>query len=613
MRAMSLKTRLLVSFLALIVLITWFVVLLGYHVINIQIMGRVDQEVYRALGAARFFYAGQIERIGDGFRLVGIQDRKDLDALRGLLDLHYLIRCEDIESLRSEIAIAAVKQLRPVGGTRLILADELAIVDPNLVKDRLLEVRPTARAIPTETRRLEAVMAKEYAVPIIDNAGRATGVVYGGRIINLDFDFVDRIRTVVFGNDNYKGKPVGTVTVFQGDVRIATNVIDQSGNRAVGTRVSAEVYEAVLLQGKRWLDRAFVVTDWYKTAYEPIYSIDGKTIGILYVGILERPFADIVRRIIALFLAIVAGATVISVVVALLLASVILRPLTQMAEASESLATGDWDHRLSTDTSIKELNSLAEGFNAMAAGLKERDEDLRKTNEKLIAANKNYVDLIGFVAHELKGLLASAVMNVYSIRDGYLGMINFKQQKAIESVARSLDYLTGVVQKFLNLGRIERGDLVVNRQQVLLGYDIIDPAIDSMASMATRKGLRITKDVDPMLTASVDGDLMRVVANNLINNAVKYTPEAGNVTITASQLGESVRVEIYNDSQPIPQDMLDRLFKKFSRLDNEQTRRVKGTGLGLYITKQIVEAHGGWIKVEPRDHGNAFIFEIPRG
>ena len=133
---------------------------------------------------------------------------------------------------------------------------------------------------------------------------------------------------------------------------------------------------------------------------------------------------------------------------------------------------------------------MAEAFNAMALGLKEREESLRVSNEKLAASNKSYIDLIGFVAHELKGILASAVMNAYAVRDGYLGLVNFKQRKAMDSVTRNLDYLDATVKKFLNLGRIERGELAVNKTSLNLKKDVFDVSINSLAPMAVKKGLQ---------------------------------------------------------------------------------------------------------------------------
>jgi two-component system NtrC family sensor kinase len=615
MAAVSLKTRLLGSFIGVILVLAGMIALLGYYVIQREIVGRVDAEVGRALDAARSSYRGEIDRIGEGFRLVEILGQTDVQRLRPRLNVHYLVRVErpDVNAMQSEIVRSAIDKGRPVGGTRIIGAEELAAIEPNLAEGRLIEIKDTLMARPSAVKRLDAVMAKEYAVPVLDADGRVTAVVYGGRIINRDFEFVDRIRSLVFGNDNYKSKPVGTVTVFQGDVRIATNVVNESGQRAVGTRVSAQVYKAVVEEGRIWRDRAFVVTDWYRTAYEPIHDVDGHIIGILYVGMLEQPFKDMAANILWLFLMIVGGATLLGVVLSLVLAVSISKPLTEVVRGTECLASGDWGYKVSVNTSVKDVNSLAEAFNAMSVGLKEREESLRISNDKLVAANKSYVDLLGFVAHELKGILASAVMNVYSVRDGYLGMINFKQQKAVDSIARNLDYLTGVVQKFLSLGRIERGELSLHKTPVLLGKDVFDVSLDALASMASRKRLAITYHLDPAVKVSADADLMRIVANNLITNAIKYTPEGGRVTVSSSQEDDRVQVEVFNESTPMSDADRARLFKKFSRLDNDQTKKVKGTGLGLYITKQIVEAHGGRIWAEPRETGNAFLFQIERG
>jgi signal transduction histidine kinase len=376
--------------------------------------------------------------------------------------------------------------------------------------------------------------------------------------------------------------------------------------------VSAQVYEEVIEHGRVWHDRAFVVTDWYKTAYEPIRGIEGQVIGMLYVGTLERPYLDIATRILRSFLEIVGGTMALGVILSLILAGNISRPLTEVVRGTECLASGDWGYQVSTNTPIRETNSLAEAFNAMAVGLKEREESLRVTNEKLVASNKSYVDLIGFVAHELKGILASAVLNAYAVRDGYLGLINFKQRKALDSVTRNLDYLDATVRKFLNLGRIERGELTVHKTDLSLKKDVFDVSIHSLAAISVRKGLEVRNEIDPALRVQADADLLQIVANNLVGNAIKYSPDLGRICVTAASVNGRIEVEVYNDSTPLSDEQRGRLFRKFSRLDNPETRKVKGTGLGLYITKQIVERHGGTIRVEPRTHGNSFIFQIER-
>jgi len=612
LRPVSLKTRILFSFLLVILVLSVPTAVLGYRVIQKNIIRRADQQVRDSINAAQIVYTGEIERIGEALKLVS--PNGNMEALKSGLNVHYLqyVARPDFGTLRSEIAQAALRKREPVGGTRIISSEELATMPGDFPGQAPIEIKPTPRARPTDKRVLNAVMAKEYAVPVLDSGGAVQAILYGGRVVNRDYTFVDRVREMVFGKEVYKDKPVGTVTIFLDDVRIATNVQDKQGQRAIGTRVSDEVYQAVVERGQTWQERAFVVTDYYKSAYKPIRDIGGDIIGILYVGILEQPFNDLAAEILQFFLLSVAGVTLIAVLFSFILAGAISRPLTEVVRASECLASGDWGYQVNAHTSIKDINSMAEAFNAMAIGLKDREESLRISNEKLAASNKSYIDLIGFVAHELKGILASAVMNAYAVRDGYLGLVNFKQRKAMDSVARNLDYLDATVKKFLNLGRIERGELAVNKTGLNLKKDIFDTSIVSLAPMVSKKGLQIANEIDAEMVVQADSDLMQIVANNLVSNAIKYSPDAGHINVTARQIDGMVEVEVYNDSTPLSEEQRAKLFQKFSRLDNPETRKVKGTGLGLYITKQIIERHGGRITVEPREHGNSFVFQIER-
>lgn len=610
--AVSIKTRILVSFLVVILTLSVSIALLGYYVTERDIFGQAEQKVLNDLKTARMVYTAEIDRIGQNLRLVSPDG--DIDELRRKLDLHYLryVPASEFATLRSELAQTAAKEGRALGGTRLISSEELNSMPGDFAGKHPIEIKPTPMARPTDRQVLDQVMAKEYALPVRNESGGIDGILYGGRVINRDYTFVDRIRDMVFGREHYHGKPIGTVTIFQDDVRVSTNVLNADGQRAIGTRVSAQVYKKVVEEGQIWHDRAFVVTDWYKTAYEPIRNITGTVIGILYVGTLEEPFNAMARQILLIFLAAVGAVTLIAVLLSIVLAGSISKPLTQVVHASECLASGDWGYEVNTNTTIKDINSMAEAFNAMAIGLKERQESLRVSNEKLAAMNKSYVDLIGFVAHELKGILASAVMNAYAVRDGYLGMVNFKQRKALDSVTRNLDYLDATVKKFLNLGRVERGELEVNKTELSLKKDVFDVSIHSLAAISIRKKLTISNEIDPKLNVRADADLMQIVANNLVSNAIKYSPSAGQINVTSREINGKVEIDVYNDSTPISDEQRARLFQKFSRLDSPETKNVKGTGLGLYITKQIIERHGGDIRVEPREHGNSFVFQIER-
>jgi len=607
-----LKSRILLSMFIIIMVLAALIAILGYYVIKADIMDRAQRKVRDNLKAARSFYQGEIDRIETAFNLVSFDS--NIAELRVRMNLHYL-KCaaaSEIETTSSEIVKSAFNSRKGIGGTRIMSDEELSRINPSLVENTRIQIRATPMALPTDKKQLEAVMVKEYALPVLDKNGKVEKVYYGGRIINRDYELVDKIRLLVFGSEQYHSKPVGTVTIFQGDTRVSTNVLDENGQRAVGTRVSAQVYKEVVEKGNVWDDRAFVVNAWYKTAYEPITNINGNIIGIIYVGTLAEPFDSMTRHITLAFLAIVAAATALAAILSLILAAGISRPLTQLLNATHKLSSGDLTYTGEKKTGVAEIDNLADAFNYMAVKLNEREKSLKIINEKLADANKNYIDLIGFVSHELKGILASAIINAYAVRDGILGMVNFKQRKALDSITRNLDYLESTVHKFLNLGRIEKGDLVVNKTELDLKKDIFDVSIDSLKPMAVRKNITIDNEVEQNLRVNADHDLMLVTANNLISNAIKYGRENGRILIKSKVNGTKVEIDVYNDSTPISAEQKDRLFKKFSRLETAETKKVKGTGLGLYITMQIIEKHGGRIRVEPRHAGNSFIFEIER-
>ncbi len=607
----SLKTRIIISFLSIIGLLAVSIALLGIYVIERDIIERARDKVRNDLNAARMVYQSEIDRIGDALALVDFDE--ETAELRDKMRLDYLqvVSRNEIETIESKIVLSAFQSGKGVGDTRVISPNELPKLNRGLIDRAQIEIEPTERARPTNKTVVQSAMAKEYALPIETVNGQVTKVAYGGRIVNRDFEFVDRIQYLVYGDRLYDGKPVGTVTIFLGDVRISTNVRDKAGQRAIGTRISEEVYHQVVEQGESWLDRAYVVGDAYKAAYEPIRDIEGRIIGILYVGMLEAPFRDISRNLLLAFLAIVGSATALAVILSFVLAGGISRPLTNMLDATKKLSGGEFDYEVQTNTSVEELDTLAKSFNEMVVRLDDREKSLREANQKLTASNKSYVDLIGFVSHELKGILASAVINAYSVRDGLLGMVNFKQRKALDSVTRNLDYLDATVKKFLNLGRIERGDLSVHKMPLKI-KETFDTSIESLSMVAKKQNKAVVNNIDPDLEVNADADLILIVANNLVSNAIKYSIEGGRIEANSQVINGKAAIAVYNDSTPINEQQKEKLFRKFSRLDCPETKRVKGTGLGLYITKQIIERHGGTIRVEPQEKGNTFIFEIER-
>ncbi|MBE0557109.1 MAG: cache domain-containing protein, partial [Proteobacteria bacterium] len=179
-----------------------------------------------------------------------------------------------------------------VHGTVRIEREDLLHKSAVLAERAFIPILPTQHAVPDTQTQLDCGMALETAIPILGLNDEIVGVLYGGILLNRRAQIVDKVRNTVFGEEMYNGKPLGTVTIFLGDVRISTNVIQDDSSRAIGTRVSAEVYHTVLEKGRRFGSRAFVVNDWYLSAYDPIRDPTGRIIGILYVGLLEQKYID---------------------------------------------------------------------------------------------------------------------------------------------------------------------------------------------------------------------------------------------------------------------------------------------------------------------------------
>jgi len=642
MRTRKLRTRILISFFSVIMVFAISVAVFGFYVIENDIIKREQDKVKNDLNSAREMYHEESEKLKDVVRFTAlrffIKDailnndnerlKKELEEIRKAesLDILTLTNKNGQVIVRSrnpsvsgdnqaqdELVSKVLSDEKIIAGTVIVPTEELLKEGTVLAERAHIKFIPTAKAKPSpETEQTSGMMIKA-AAPVFGYDGNFIGVLYGGNLLNRNYRIVDKVKETVYQGGKYKGEDVGTVTIFQGDLRISTNVRAKDGTRAVGTRVSEEVNEQVLVKGLPWIGRAFVVTAWYKTAYEPIRNIGGEIIGILYVGILEQPFVDMARRDFFVFLAMAFIATLLAGALALVLAGAISRPLKRMLKATNRLSEGNLGYKIDAKTGTSELNALVASFNEMSSRLSEREHSLIISKERLAALNETYLDLVGFVSHELKGMLATINMNAMSVRDGLFGPINSKQKQALESATRVLGHLMETVKKFLDLSRIEKGELKLNKVEVSLREDVFDGCLETFAGEMAEKQMEVNNNIQPEFRVNGDLDLLLVVANNLVGNAVKYGFEKGKIVLNSEDLGDKVQIEIYNDSRPIGEEDRGRLFKRFSRLSVPQDKKVKGTGLGLFITKEIIAKHGGDIWVEPRENGNSFIFQIQKG
>ena len=491
-------------------------------------------------------------------------------------------------------------------GTLVVPREALQRESDELADRAYIPLVYTERAVPTERTVEDRGLVLEAAMPILDARQKVGGAVCGGVLLNRKFALVDRIRHVVFGDRTYLGKPVGTVTLFLGDVRIATNVMLDAGTRALGTRVSKEVYQKVLQRGERFADRAFVVNDWYLSAYDPIRDPSGRIVGIIYVGLLEKKYLEYRANLGREYLGISLLAILLSVAAALYLSASLRRPAARLLVATRQLSAGDLRTRVELGRASREMAELAQAFNAMAATLEARTRELEETSQALQKAysetaekNRAYLETLGLVTHELKSPLASIVFGIGSLREKLLGPLTEAQEAVLRSAANSADYLHATIANYLNLSRLEEGSLRVALAETPVQRSIAAPLLERLSELAAERSLRIVSEIPEDLVASCDPGLIASVFQNLVSNAIEYGREGGLIRLRGERTtADTLTFSVWNEGPGFAPDAGDRLFQKFSRLGREGGDTKAGTGLGLFVSKQIVEKHGGRIRAE---------------
>lgn len=504
-------------------------------------------------------------------------------------------------------------------GTSLISRENLLLKSNELAEQAYIPVLQTEKAKPTGRTVEDRGMILETAVPILNEQNVVYGLIYGGILLNRRFDLVDRIRSTVFGNDYFDGKPLGTVTLFLEDTRIATNVITADSVRAIGTLVSDEVYKKVLERGERFADRAFVVNDWYLSAYDPVLDAKGNIIGILYVGLLEKKYTAYGQELTIEFMGIGLIALFIAVLLANYLSRKVRRPILKLVDATREISNGKLDTRVTNIGKINEISELAKSFNSMAASLETDSKQLNEASANLKRAyikadekNRAYLEMLGFVTHELKSPLASIVFGIGSLRDKLLGSLTEGQEDVLKSSARSADYLNSTIANFLNLSRIEEGELKLKISNVSLNESIIEPAVYRLQEIAADNKMDFDINVPKDLQIDCDPDLMTSVFQNLISNALKYGYKGTNIKISSELSDGLVKISVFNEGSGFSNEDRLNMFTKFSRFNASNYNTKSGTGLGLFVTKNIILKHNGAIWAESElGKWAKFTFTIP--
>ncbi len=648
----SLRARLILSFAVAILVPALITTIVGVQTIKKHVYGQAQSKINSDLESAKEIYANALDRLKDTLRIHATRmvlyralsegDRADLgpelERIRAEegLDVLTLVDAQGTvvfraanpelsgDDVRADPTVQEVLARRsPVASTEVIGEEELRRASEALAMQAAMDLAPTPHARPTDQKRLTAGLMLKGGAPVFTPSKRFLGALVGGNLLNRNYTLVDKVRTVVFKDALYRGRETGTVTIFQGDVRVSTNVKGADGARAIATRVSAEVAEAVLDRGETWRGRAFVVNDWYLSAYAPLKNLEDRTVGMLYVGLLEKPYRDGLHRSLALFLGIAALGVVLLIIVATRVAQKIARPVAAMARAADEVATGDYAQRVPV-RGTDEIAHLAHAFNRMVAELQDTHQALKGWTETLEqkveqrTAELKAMQAQLFQTEKLAavGKLAAGVAHeINNPLTGILTNASLMLEDLPADDPRRPDLQT-IVDETLRCRKIVKGLLDFARQtppqKTATSLNrVVEDVLALVRNQASFRNIAITTALDPALpTLMTDQDQMRQVVLNIVLNASEAMAQGGALHIGSRRDPARGRIEVaFRDTGPgIPDDIKDKLFEPFF------TTKATGTGLGLAIAYGILERHGGEIRVESRvGHGTTITLSLPEG
>jgi two-component system, NtrC family, sensor kinase len=569
---------------------------------RIVFLARDPDVVAYATGGRRTALAERLETLKRdvGFDVLTLTDADGVVIARSSPALAY----RDSQT-GNEVVARVIDSEKPARGTVIVPARDLALESEKLAGEAKMTILETPRARPSDQRFLDSGMMLEAGAPVFYHGGML-GVLYGGTLLNRSTGIVDEVKRTAYGSETWRGKDIGTATIFQNDVRISTNVKAKDGGRAVGTRVSEEVYNRVVRDGRRWIARAFVVDDWYLTAYGPIRDLDDKVVGMLYVGVLAGKFEAMRARTVWTFVGVSIAGMVIALLVASMLANGIVRPVRDIVKASEKLAKGSMDAMVEVDPNASgELAELSRTFNSMVRSIAERDERLQESAKKITESKKlaTLGQLAAGIAHEINNPLGGIVMYSHMLKED---LVKEQNRENVEKIAHEADRCKTIVKGLLDFARQtkpERTESSINH--------VMNEVVALLEQQAIFHNIKIVRELSPSVPLiEVDVGQMQEVLMNLVLNAAQAMDGEGTLTLKTglSEDASYVEIEVRDTGPGIPPDKIDKIFEPFYT-----TKEVgRGTGLGLSIAYGIVERHHGSISVESEvGVGTTFLVRLP--
>ncbi|NTW77362.1 MAG: HAMP domain-containing histidine kinase, partial [Syntrophaceae bacterium] len=258
-------------------------------------------------------------------------------------------------------------------------------------------------------------------------------------------------------------------------------------------------------------------------------------------------------------------------------------PLRRLTESAVSMSKGDFDQSIEVK-SKDEIGQLAKSFNEMAKAISEID--------------KMKSEFVTIASHELRTPIQAMMLGVSGILEGYSGKIDEEVREDLDLAKVGIERLLHLVENLLDLSRIEAQKVELNLSRTPVA-EIIDRAAAEVSDLAFAHGHTIVKNVPADIPdIPVDKDRMVQVMINLLSNSIKYSPDGGKIIVKTEKEGNEIIFTVADNGYGVPDWAKEEVFKKFFQADSLMSHKVGGSGLGLTITKGLVEKHGGTIRCE---------------
>jgi two-component system NtrC family sensor kinase len=629
----SLRLRLMLSFLSVIVVVGVISTTVGVHLIGDRIVKQAQDKVKLDLNSARAVYRDKIKEVSNAIRLTSLRFflrdeilRNDIEKLkkelkeirkRESLDMlnltdskgKVIVRVRNPGSygdiIEDELIKEVILKKEAVASTEIMNRENLLKEGEDIAEQARIKFIPTPKAKMRPENEETSGMVIKAAAPVLDNDGKLIGVLYGGNLLNRNYDIVDKIKDIVYRGETYKGKDIGTATIFQGDLRISTNVKKKDGNRAIGTRVSEEVNNQVLIKGEPWIGRAFVVNDWYITAYEPIKNIKDEIIGILYVGILEEKFVDLKERTLLIFLAITISGVFVAIAISNILANSITKPVRRLVSAADNLAKGNFSHRVEGNVPKDEIGELGKAFNYMTNAIKERDEKLKENVEHELMKSERLAiigQLAAGVAHEINNPLGSILIYSHLLLEDLEE--NNSKRRNLEKIVDLTTRCKDIVKGLLDFSRQTEPEMKISNVN-----KIIEDVLSLVGRQSIFHNIKIIKKLSEDIPQTMlDDAQIQQVFMNIVFNSAEAMDGQGKIIIETQYRENLIEVKFTDTGYGIPERNMKKLFEPFFSTKKEG----HGVGLGLSISYGIIKKHNGEIIVESEvGKGSTFTVKLP--